>query len=47
MPGLFSPTRAHEAVQQRGSFRAQPSYRWMILTFTWLALLICFVDRLA
>ena len=26
---------------------ARPSYRWIILSLTWLALLICFVDRLA
>lgn len=46
MPDLSSSIRAHEGLQQREILHAQPFYRWLILAFTWLALLICFVDRL-
>jgi sugar phosphate permease len=44
---VAAPTRAAPAVQRYGLGQVRPSYRWIILVLAWLALLICFVDRLA
>ena len=46
MSDLFSAARAPELIQQRGN-GAMVADRWIVLAFTWLALLISFVDRLA
>src|SRR5262245_22116334 len=47
MFNLFFPARAPDLIQQWRRCRVMTSNRWFILASTWLALLICFVDRLA
>ena|SRR6266567_3735987 len=43
----LTPRPVTLAVLQSGIALVQPAYRGVILFLTWLALLICFVDRLA